>query len=240
MAERTDPAAAGAATPANKKVTPAFFSRDTGATLPYLDRSAPYILAHHPKRYMVMDGRLVPSPSQIALVDGVNRVRVAADGRIYFSDTQAKLQDRGFKLIPFEKGPGGESYLQEIDTRPDGREVVTKATISVWQTAFAGSDRAESDEAGYATWLEELVAEGFLPKCPVHVANAMLQTARSQLQEAEQQRAQGKLSDATRIDALTVDVAVLEKAAGKPQAAKATRGAPRLEAEGKAPGRGNA
>jgi hypothetical protein len=236
MAERTEAAATDTTT---KKITPAFFSRDTGATLPYLDKRPPYILAHHPKRYMVMDGRLVPSPSQIALVDGVNRVRVAADGRIYFADTQAKLQDRGFKLIPFEKGPSGESYLQEIETRPDGREAVTKTTVSVWETAYPGSDRTEPNEAAYATWLEGLVADGFLPKCPPHIANNMLQTARTQLAEVEQQRAQGKLSDLTRLEALTLEVAVLEKAAGKAVPAKATRGAPKLETDGKAPARGD-
>jgi hypothetical protein len=227
MAERTsEPTPATDGGP--KRVTPAFFSRDDGTGLPTIDASKPYILAHHPNRWMVMDGRLVPSPSAFRLVDGCNRVRVAPDGRVHFADAQAKLQDAGFRLIPYEHGPGGESYLQEVDTRPDGRSAVVKATISVWETAHAGDSNTELDEKAYADWLEELVKTNRIAACQPHVARRMLASAQASLADAEEKKAAGKLTDHGRIDALKLEIQVLSKAAGKGDKVKGTKSAPDL------------
>jgi len=226
MAERISPTDTATPSGGATKVVPKFFSRDIGGGLPHLDRSPPYILAHHPNRYMVMAGKLVPSPSRIPLVDGVNRVRIASDGRIRFADAQSRLQDAHFKLIPYEMGPDGESYIQEVDSRPDGREAIAKTTISVWETAYAGDSSTEVDTAGYAEWLESLVTRGHLPACPTHQVARMLTTARAALKDAEQKQGQNKLSDLTRIEALRAEVAVLEKAGGARVKVTAKRSAP--------------
>lgn len=238
MATRTS--AATASDSGSRKIAPEFFSRQDGSSLPHIEDSSPYILAHNPKRYMVMSGRLVPSPSRVPLVDAADRVRVAPDGRIHFADKAAKLQDSGFCLIPYELGPGGESYIQEIDTRPNGGKNTARAVISVWERAYPGETKTVTDEDGYALWLDELVQKGHLPACPPHVAQRMLDTASGALRDAEEKRAAGKLSDLTRIDALKNEIAVLEKAAGKGAPATGARTAPALNLDAPASKSGKA
>lgn len=209
-----------------RAVAPQFFTRDDGQSMPFLDAGSPFILAHHPARYMVLGGKLVPSPSKVVLADGVGRVRIARDGRVQFADAQASLIDRGMKLIPYEWGPDGESYLIEVDTRPGGRANTAKAYVTCWESVHPGENNTTPNETAYAEWLEQLVRDGRLPSCPPHIARRMLDQAQASLRDAEERREAGKLRDLGRLDELRAQVKVLEAAArpaapvkGKPKKA---------------------
>lgn len=235
MAHRTE--GTGAPTGARAFV-PKFFSRDDGSGLPNLEQSKPFIFAHHRKRWTIIDGRLVPDLSKIPLVAGANRVSYASDGSVRFADTQAKLQDRQFKILAPELGPDG-TYLQELDTLPSGASNPVVTYITAWETAHVGSSTTEIDEKGYADWLESLVTDGHIAPCTRHRVTELLSAAKGLLGSAEQRLAKGKGGTEGRVELLRAHVAVLERhleQLAQPQKAipvKGRRGSLRLDTDGK-------
>lgn len=204
-------------TSAQREVVPEFFSTDTGEGVPTIDPSPAFIFAHHRKRWYVLAGRLVPELTKIPLVAGSNRVSLAQDGRVRFADTQAMLQDRHFRVIPYSAAPNGRSYLQQVDTLVGSQ--IRPAVITVWETAHAGENRTAWDMDAYAKWLESLVSRGMIAPCTPHRIAEMLEAARTALAKAEHRMAAGKSTSSERVEALKAELAVLEKAA------QATRGA---------------
>lgn len=217
MATRTKPEPSPQDTTTQREVVPEFFSTDTGEGVPVIDPSPRFIFAHHRKRWYVLAGRLVPELTKIPLVAGSNRVALAPDGRVRFADTQAMLQDRHFKMIPYSAAPNGRTYLQEVDTLVGNQ--IRPAVITVWETAHAGEGRTSLDEDAFAKWLESLVTRGIIAPCTPHRIGEMVEATRQALAKAELRLSSGKASSNTRVEALRAELAVLEKAA------KATRGA---------------
>lgn len=206
MAKRTDTQAQPSGP---REVVPDFFSKDNGEGVATIAPSAPFIYAHHRKRWAVIDGRVVPELSKIPLVSGSNRVLITPDKRVRFADTQAMFQDRQFKLVPHDKAPNGRTYLQEVDTLHDGK--VVPAVISVWETAHAGEEHLSFDASGYADWLEKLVADGTIPAITPHRAREKLAAARALLSKANIKVGQNKGVSTDRMDALKAEVAAWEK-----------------------------
>jgi hypothetical protein len=216
--------------PGNKRASVEFFAKDDGTGLPFLEASPKFIFAHHPKRWVVMAGKLVPSLSKIPLVDGSNQVSVAPNGAIKFNLTRSKFHDAGFKIIGHELAPDGETYLQDVDTRPGGGSNAGVAFISVWEEAHAGSSETVCDEEAYVEWLEGLVTGGHIAPCQPHVAAQMLERSKTALRDAEYKLLSGKLSDLGRVDALKLEVEVLAAVAGKGAKASARKStAPKME-----------
>lgn len=206
------------------KATTLEYSRPDGQSLPALDPSPNYFLAHHRARWVVMAGRVIPSLSRFPLQPGVNGVEVGREGRVQTSKLRTSLTDRGFVLIPQEKGPGG-NYVDVVDTLPPNWSQTAKAHISAWETPYGGSSSTEVDEAAYAEWCEGLVKSGLIAPIEPFVARKMLDAATSALRDSEQRRAANKLSDHSRIDSLKGEIEVLKVAAQK-------RGAPVAKAKG--------
>lgn len=219
MAKRTETPATTQGT-GPREVVPEFFSKDNGEGVATIQPSPPFIFAHHRKRWMVIDGRVVPELTKIPLVSGSNRVLVAPDGRVRFADTQAMLQDRQFRLVPHNKAPNGRSYLREVDTMVDGR--IVNAVISSWDTAHAGEEHVSFDAAGYADWLEKLVADGDIAPITPHRAREKLEAVRALLSKAMIKVGQNKGVSTERIDALRAEVVAWEKVtkADAPKGAK--------------------
>jgi len=209
--------------------TPEFATKDLGLGHPWIDASPPYILIYSPQRWMVMDGRLVPSLSKLPLVAGVNRVEVDKDQRIRFAATRARLEEEGRIPVPYEWGPNGESYLKTVETRPNGSSQIQTAYVSVWETCHAGDRQPATTEAGYADWLEDLVKSGKLPACPPHLARRLLEKANEHLEEAEAMSAKHGGRATVRAKALKEKVDALAKAAGKGKKVKTRAAAPKLE-----------
>jgi len=210
MAERSSP------TPADKNGTreliPEFFSTDNGVGLPMVDPSPPFVYFHHRRRFVVLLGKVVPELAKIPLVSGCNRVVKATDGRIRFADTQAKFQERHWKMIPPDLAPNGRTYLQEVDTLQRNGNTA-KAVISCWETAHAGEAHTAWDMEAYVAWLESLVTKGHIAAITPHRAGEMLSAAKSALSKAEHRLSAGKCASPERVEALRLEVAALEKAA---------------------------
>jgi len=209
--------------------TPEFATRDLGLGHPWIDATPAYILVYSPQRWMVMDGRLVPMLSKLPLLAGVNRIEIDKDKRIRFASTRAKLEEEGRIPIPYEWGPGGDSYLTTVETRPNGSQTIRTAYVSVWETCHAGDRIPAPDETGYSKWLAGLVTSGKLPGCPPHLARRLLERATEHLEEAEALSAKHGGRATIRARQLLIQVDALTKASGRGAKAKARSAAPVLE-----------
>lgn len=232
MAQRT---AAPATTPATtspdlpagaKRRAPSIASRETGANHPFVEVSPPYQLAFHPDRWVVMAGRLIPSLSRVAFIAGVNHVEQSKDGSFRTARTRGELEDRGYRLIPYEWAPDGESYLYSFDTRPNGSREPRETWATVWETATSGARETSPDEDGYAEWCVSLVDSGRLPVCALDVARRMLERARGRLEKtlADAAKTNGHGGNRIRANAIQREVEVLtEYVDAQTEAKAATR-----------------
>jgi len=209
--------------------TPEFATRDLGLGHPWIDATPPFILVYSPQRWMVLAGRLVPMLSKTPLLAGVNRIEIDKDKRIRFAATRAKLEEEGRLPIPYEWGPGGQSYLTVVETRPNGSQTIQTAHVSVWESCHAGDRLPASDEDGYSRWLASLVKSGKLPACPPHLARRLLERASEALEEAEAMSSKHGGRATIRAKAIRAKVDALTKASGRGTKAKAKAATPLIE-----------
>ena len=205
------------------RVTPEFTTKDNGYSDPWIDATPQFIYTCHPARWRVIDGRLVPLLGKQVLVDGVNNIEMDARGRVRFGACKNKMEDEGWLFIPYEWGPGGDSYLQAVETRPGGSRDLRTAYISVWESAYAGDTTTYGDLTAYVDWLSGVVKAGKIPPCPPQVARRMLEKAEERLSEANALFVKhGDAASQTRAAAYAVEVKALKAAAGsKPRGRKA-------------------
>jgi hypothetical protein len=64
---------------------------------PKLMANAPFLLAYHPARWQVMEGRCVPSLGTVVLHPGVSGVQ-ARGGRLLWRDAASAWQERGWTV----------------------------------------------------------------------------------------------------------------------------------------------
>ena len=232
MAKRTGDEASPGTVPAMARKVPEFATMETGSSHAMIDASPPFVLVHSPHRFGVLAGKLVPMLGRMPLMPGVNHIEIDGQGRVKFAAARAKLEEEGRILIPYAWAPDGVSYIQAVDTKPTGKEVL-EGWITVWETAHTGDTRTVSDLDGYASWLEGLIKAGKLQPCAPHIIERLLDSAteRLNMSAAEAERAGGGPL-AVRVQQLQVAVDVLTAAMagtrGAPAARKATA-APDLE-----------
>jgi hypothetical protein len=209
---------------------PAFAQHSTGATHPFCEVMPPFVLVHNPIRWTVIAGRLVPGLHKVTLEPGVNRVEMDSKGRVRFAAARTKLNDEGRTLIPYEWGPDGESYVQVVETRPNGRAAVRETYLYAWETAALGDTRIMVDEDAYAEWAESLVTEGKIAPCPPYVARTLGDRLARRLEEEEARAAKGgEGSGAAKLRArkLRADLEVVQGAVestpAKPKRGRATK-----------------
>lgn len=210
MAKRT-----GSTQPA-QSAAPAVIEFETevgGSTLPTMLPSPKWVYTTHPERWIILDGRLVPSLSRFALVPGVNTVTDGANGTIGIADARSKLEKENRRIVPQEWGPldagnGRKTYVQAVQTQSGA-----PTYISAWESWSPGSPTTWSDLPEYAAWLESLVTSGKLPPCPEKVLHEMLSTAVARLARAETIAAGltkgNALAARERVEVLTKEVEVL-------------------------------
>lgn len=210
---------AGPTTDGPQKITPEFAQRENRFGEPWIEVSPMFMFTFHPARYTVIDGKVVPQLGEQVLVDGVNQVQVSKKGRVNFVRARSHVEQDGWKFLPFEWGPGGESYLQAIQTRPGGSKGDPQtAYVSVFSSAYAGDPKVYPDERAYAEWLLELMADGRIPQPRPHKVRAMLEESKRKLGVALAKKM------ATRAEALQLEVTALEawlKDHGQPKSGKA-------------------
>ena len=175
----------GAAASSPNRVTADFATTDKGTILPFLDVRPEFVLLYNQRRWMVMHGKLVPSLHVMPLEAGVNGILRDRKGRVRFAKARARLEEAGRILIPYEWGPDGESYMQVIETRPNGGSNVAKTYISIWETGAPGDNEVYTDDEAYAAWAASLVTSGKVPPCPPQLARRMLEKTQQKLAREE-------------------------------------------------------
>ncbi|HJN76523.1 MAG TPA: hypothetical protein QGF58_21520 [Myxococcota bacterium] len=222
----------GAAANGQTRVTADFATTDKGTILPFLDVRPEFVLVYNQRRWMVMHGRLVPSLHVMPLEAGVNGVLRDRKGRIRFARARARLEETGRILIPYEWGPGGESYMQVIDTRPSGGAHVAQTFISIWETGAPGDNEVYTDDQEYAKWAASLVSTGKVPACPPQLARRMREQTQQKLAREEAIAEKGGAgSGAAKLRAAVYrdNDKILAKAASTPKRAKGRPASPALE-----------
>jgi hypothetical protein len=180
--------------------------------LPRLPPSPPFFFAWHPARWVVLDGKVVPSLRKVRLQPGVNHVtrRKGRDGKpgaYRVGRLRAHLEERGWTLIPYDRGPAG-SYIHRVRTGlgPEG----SYAHLSVWESAYPGTDAVGADAAGYATWCASLVEDGTVPPCPPYVADRLRDRHGATLAAYEEKISRGGVSYRPHADRLREDIGALD------------------------------
>lgn len=219
MAKRTNTTTTGAAA---KRRTPEMATQAAGTAHPFIDATPQFLWTYHPERWAVIAGKLVPSLQKVPLLAGVNRVEIDPAGRVRFAAARARLEEEGRTVIPYEWAPDGESYLQCLDTRPEGKKDVHEAWISVFEEATVGGANTSPDDEAYAEWLDGLVKAGKLPPCDVNTARRLLDKSTERLEKARADAAKlgGHGGASIRARALEIEAKVLEAYVTSGKAAK--------------------
>lgn len=206
-----------------------FYSTDAGVGAATIDASPKFVFAHHPKRWTIVDGRIVPELIRVPLQSGLNRVMVGTDGRVRMHDTRALLEQKSRVIIGPELGPGGKSYLQAVDTLSNGK--IVPAVITVWETAHAGESKTEWDYGAYADWLESLVASGKIAPITQHRAGEIAAATRQLLDKAITRLGTERATGSARVQELRTQLAIWEAAAKKTRGGKVQTKAVELEVQ---------
>jgi len=175
--------------------------------LPKLPPSPPFYLAWHPTRWVVLDGQVVPSLRRVNLQPGVNHVTRTREGRYRVGALRAHLEERGWSIVPYAKGPSG-SYVKRVRTGlgPEGGY----AHLTSWETAYPGSDAVGSDTSGYALWVASLVADGTVGPCPPYIADRLRDRHQSTLAAYEEKITRGSVAYKRAADRLRADISALD------------------------------
>lgn len=184
------------------------------ALRPQLEPRAPRLLRTHPKRWTVLEGKVVPQCAHVHLRHGVHMMRQRRDGLYLARETIADFTERGWHVIPEDVDGPGTSYL---------REAVPGVWLLRWEQEHPGSDHVSSDVDGYAVWLQGLIKDGKIPGPPAYILASMTARKRQEV---------GTLRDAVRatpsrqpeLDRAEADLAALDAELAK--VAPAKRAAP--------------
>jgi hypothetical protein len=178
------------------------------AFYPDLQPNSKFVLAYHPGRFVVMEGRVVPSLARVSLRAGVQGVQEVGQGEgkaplLSYEDTLQQWRKGGWTIIRHTDAPNGRSYLASVPVR-GGVHYLT-----VFETAHIGSDRTTCNVAEYADWLDSLFLKGELASPYIQGIERMREQTRKRLDSASKQ-AQHSPGARALVERLTADVAALD------------------------------
>ena len=134
---------------------------------------APFMLKHHPKRWTVMGGKVIPAFGRLKFIPGVNGCNVSIDraGVETVQPGQARLaaEEAGWIMIPFASTPpthGLTSYLWKPSGRPD-------LCLLRYERVYTDSDTIECDEVRYLEFCQYQIDSGVIKPPAPHVLRRM-------------------------------------------------------------------
>ena len=154
-------------------------SLTSGGTQPKL-RMAPspnFLFIHHPNRWQIINGELLPVLAELRQSVGQNFVGPRANGEM--SPAIAKFIEDGWTVIPHDVIPGG--YVRKYDGA-NGAVHLTK-----WQTPRQHGLRAlepKTDTSGYVAFLKDLVDRQVINRPPEYVVEQLVANARAAMERA--------------------------------------------------------
>lgn len=143
----------------------------------------PFVLAHHPVRWMFVDGEWLPDLVPITIEPGISAVDKAGDTTLMLVESQK----RGRIVLPWELVPPSTPSGKYIRAYPctGPRGALYHCTIWEEPRVLAGRpapDRVDQD--GYRAWLRWLIAERHIPAMQeearlLHLGNQEARVARA-------------------------------------------------------------
>lgn len=191
-----------------------------GATPTKVDACAPFLLVHHPERWTVMAGTVIPLFCRMPLVPGLNgadQIRTH-DGRTKVLAGAAKnaWEEKGCQVIapsniPAHHARGGVmSYLWQ----PEGRK---DATLLIYTRCYPGSADVDVDVPRYLEFCQHLIDNETIAPVPVHVLRKMTDKQRDRVDKlADKVASMPSLKpqvDAARAELSTLEAVLAERIA---------------------------
>jgi hypothetical protein len=177
-----------------------------------------FVFAHHPDRWIVRDGAIVPDLAAIPIepnVDGVRLKRVnKVDSRgrpvtaeLIAVDLRQRLSDEGWTVISdyYACSPDGLPYTKRVAETPDG---IGKWTDR-WTTCYDGQELRSCDASARSAWAGRLVSSGLIAEPRPHVLERLLAQTRIAASRAAKSQREGANQQA---DALRAECDLIAKA----------------------------
>jgi hypothetical protein len=179
---------------------PQFATLETGPKPPQLAPAPPFMLKHHPERWGVQHGRVLPVFAKLHLQAGISRVEQVG-GQFVMGEAIAQTERRGWKVIPMDVQGEGTSYLR----KPEG----TNTHLMQWEIAYPGSRQRGLDVEGWIKFIDLLIKKGAIERPALYVLERML---------ADKQKTYGAAADQavtmpsakSRADSIAADIKVIE------------------------------
>jgi len=159
----------------------AFLPTDGATTRGYtptkVEPCAPFLLVHHPERWTVMAGKVIPQFCRLTLVPGVggvDQIRSVTGGtKTLAGGAKNAWEEKGCVVIAPDKIPthharnGVKSYLWQPQGRPD-------ATLLIYTRCYPGSADMDVDVPRYLEFCDHLIATGIIEPVPAYVLRRMV------------------------------------------------------------------
>ena len=189
----------------------------TGAGASTRLRMAPspnFLYCHHPERWQIMNGEVLPVLHKLNRDPGVSNVSPKNGGDM--SPAIGLKIKNGWTIIPHDVIPGG--YVRKFDGASG------PIHLTIWETPRQMGNRAydpKVDSEGYQSFLRDLVTRGVISPPPEHVLEILVDRATSIVERAAPftaTEAGKKVYDRAVSDLHAVEVACGFRPAPKPKA----------------------
>lgn len=122
---------------------------------PRVEPQPPFWLVHHPNKWTVVDGKVVPGLNKLLLAPGLNGCEVKRDGTLNVKNARQNLAESGKTEIPWDIDGPGTSYL---------KNPLPNVWTTKWERFYGGSVDVTGDTAAYAAWCRELIGKEYKGK----------------------------------------------------------------------------
>ena len=165
-----------------------------------LPPTAPFYLMFHPKRWMVMDGEVLPFLARLKRINGVNGIR---HGKMKVA--MADRIEEGWTIIPLD-AVGGQSYCVSHACE-GGRRFTTR-----WEQVFPGSSEIRCDREGWKGFLHALQELGIVPAHPPIYVLERMKTQALEMLETRAAKAHNNPAYTRLVNQSKAEIEALDKA----------------------------
>lgn len=142
-----------------------------------MEPSANFLYMHHPNRWQIMNGKVLPSLTKLQQVPGLNNVSPRAGGDMS-SAIGMKIQN-GWQIIPHDVIAGG--YVKKYEGYRGA------VHLSIWETPRQVGRRVydpETNTEGYQAFLQGLVDGGVIQPASQYVLRDLVERAQQAVERS--------------------------------------------------------
>jgi len=185
---------------------------------PEIVPAPPFLLLHHPRKWHVMEGLVVPILTKLVLKSGSNGVYIERNGAYNISLAIADKRSKGWTELP--ANVDGNSYLKK-----DGMG----GWITRWEEVHPGLDYTVTDSQEYALWCRMLVDDGIIPEPHISVILRLRDHHQSQIMYYAKIKDQGRVDMHGKLADICTEY--IDRKAKESQPLESTEAIPEFNAE---------